>query len=268
MLDKNNREYLKEIIHYVTNIPLEGLENIEIKNSEHIVNHKKDKKMISDIIVDIQNKTINIEMNKDYYEGLFFKNDAYLEKIVAGFYNDGEDYYGRTSIIQINFDNFNYFKQNKEIYKFVYKDECGVEFPENPIKYHIDLDYIYKKCYNKPVVNLSKFERYCLLLKAETKEFADNIAGDDKIMKKVSEKLKELNSDEKMIGLYDAEKEAEKVKRTIEKGAEQRGFDRGKNEGIAQTQVEIAQSMLNKNLDVNLIKELTGLTIEEISSLK
>ena len=44
MLDINNREYLKEIIHYVTNIPLEELENIEIKNSEHIINQKKDKK--------------------------------------------------------------------------------------------------------------------------------------------------------------------------------------------------------------------------------
>ena len=91
-------------------------------------------------------------------------------------------------------------------------------------------------------------------------------------MKKVSEKLKELNSDEKMIGLYDAEKEAEKVKRTIEKGAEQRGFDRGKNEGIdigiTKTKAEIAQSMLNENLEIATISKITGLTIEEINALK
>ena len=230
MLDPNNRDYLKEMIHYITEIPLSELENIEIKNTEYTISNKKDKKMRSDIIVEIKNKTINIEMNKDYYEGLISKNDAYLEKLLSNLYNESEDYIERKRIIQINFD---YFKQNKEIYKFVYKDtESNIELPENPIKYHIDLDYIYKKCYNKPVVNLSKFERYCLLLKAETKEFANNISGDDRIMKKVTEKLSELNQDEKIIGLYDAEKEAEKIRRTQIKSA--------RNDGICKTaEIEI-----------------------------
>ena len=37
MLDPNNRDYLKEIIHYVTDIPLSDLENIQIKNTEHLI---------------------------------------------------------------------------------------------------------------------------------------------------------------------------------------------------------------------------------------
>lgn len=40
MLDPNNRDYLKEMIHYITEIPLFELENIEIKNTEHIINNK------------------------------------------------------------------------------------------------------------------------------------------------------------------------------------------------------------------------------------
>ena len=224
--------------------------------------------MKSDIIVDIKNKTINIEMNKDYYEGLFSKNDAYLEKLLVKLYNESEDYIERKRIIQINFDNFNYFKQNKEIYKFVYKDEeSNIELPENPIKYHIDLDYIYKKCYNKPVVNLSKFERYCLLLKAETKEFANTISGDDRIMKKVTEKLSELNQDEKMIGLYDAEKEAEKIRRTQLKIAEREGMRKGIEKGIRQDKIAIAKKLLKQNVDINIISNATELSIEEINAL-
>ena len=143
-----------------------------------------------------------------------------------------------------------------------------MELPENPIKYYIDLEYIYKTCYNKPVVNLSKFERYCLLLRAETKEFADNIAGDDMVMKKVSEKLNELNSDEIMIGLYDAEKEEEKVRKTQLKGAKNEGIEEGKKEGIEQEKIDIAKSMLAKKYNLNDICELTGLSIEKINELK
>ena len=170
MLDPNNRDYLKEIIHYVTDIPLSDLENIKIKNTEHLISNKNNKKLRSDIIVDIKRLSINIEMNKDYYDGIYQKNDAYLQSIASSMYKESEDYLEIKNIIQINFDNFSYFKNNQEIYKFTYKDSISnVELPENPIKYYIDLEYIYNTCYNKPVVNLSKFERYCLLLRAETK---------------------------------------------------------------------------------------------------
>lgn len=261
MLDPNNRDYLKEIIHYVTDIPLSDLENIKIKNTEHLISNKKNKKLRSDIIVDIKRLSINIEMNKDYYDGIYQKNDAYLQSIASSMYKESEDYLEIKNIIQINFDNFSYFKNNQEIYKFTYKDsKSNVELPENPIKYYIDLEYIYNTCYNKPVVNLSKFERYCLLLRAETKEFADNIAGDDIVMKKVSEKLNELNSDEIMIGLYDAEKEDEKIRKTQLKGA--------KNEGIEERNIEIAKSMLRDDVDVKLISKYTGLTVNQIKNIK
>ena len=260
MLDPNNRDYLKEIIHYVTDIPLSDLENIKIKNTEHLISNKKNKKLRSDIIVDIKRLSINIEMNKDYYDGIYQKNDAYLQSIASSMYKESEDYLEIKNIIQINFDNFSYFKNNQEIYKFTYKDsKSNVELPENPIKYYIDLEYIYKTCYNKPVVNLSKFERYCLLLRAETKEFADNIAGDDIIMKKVSEKLNELNSDEVMIGLYDAEKEDEKVRKTQLKGA--------KIEGIEEEKIKIARNLLKQNIDITIISNATGLSLEEIEKI-
>ena len=85
MLNKDNIDYLKKLIHMITKIPLEALNNIKVENVEYIKENKKDKKMQSDIIVSIENTIINLEMNKDYYEGLFNKNDAYLYKTS---YND------------------------------------------------------------------------------------------------------------------------------------------------------------------------------------
>ena len=261
MLDPENRDYLRGMIHYIIGIPLSELENITVENSEYLLNNKKDKKMRSDIIISVGNRYINIEMNKDYYEGIFRKDSAYFEKVAANVYNNSEDYINSKEVLQICFDNFSHFKENQEIYIFTYKEETkNFKLPENPIRYYVDLAYIRKMCYNKPVVNLSKLEKYCLLLLAETSEFAKTIAGDDLVMKKVSEKLDKLSSDEKMIGLYDAEIEDARIKRTQMLSAERQGEER--------KQLEIAKKMLNEGIDTVIISRITDLTKEEIESLK
>ena len=122
MLNKDNIDYLKNLIHMITNIPLNALDNIKVENVEYIKNNKKDKGMQSDIIVSINNHIINLEMNKDYYEGLFNKNDAYLYKMSSNEYNENEDYTNAKQVIQINFNNFDYFKMEKEIYCFKYME--------------------------------------------------------------------------------------------------------------------------------------------------
>lgn len=109
LLNKENKGFLKIIINEITDIPLKYLDNIQILNNEHIVENKKDKKMRSDIIVSIGNRIINIEMNKDYYEGVFRKNDGYLSKMATRLYNEGDNYLNTYDLIQINFDNFNFF---------------------------------------------------------------------------------------------------------------------------------------------------------------
>lgn len=40
-----------------------------------------------------------------------------------------------------------------------------------------------------------------------------------------------------------------------------------RSEGFKQGKIEIAKSMLEKNFDINLISELTGLSVEEIKKL-
>lgn len=45
------------------------------------------------------------------------------------------------------------------------------------------------------------------------------------------------------------------------------GMKKGKLEGIKEGQIAMAKSMKAKNMDINLISEITGLTIEEINKL-
>jgi predicted transposase/invertase (TIGR01784 family) len=50
-------------------------------------------------------------------------------------------------------------------------------------------------------------------------------------------------------------------------GMEQ-GREQGIEQGITQEKADIAKKMINKNMDINDIVELTGLTKEEIEKLR
>lgn len=286
MLDPETQDFLIGHIQMITKIPYNVIKNnMKVENAEYIIENKNDKNIKSDIVVSIGKKFINVEMNRKYYPGVFNKNNAYLHKIASTSYNKSENYSDDVCIIQINFDNFSKFKNKKEVHKFLMQEEYTHEkLDENYINYHIDLSYIYKKCYNKPVEELSKFERYCLMLRAKTRKFAGKIAGDDMVMSRVKNKIEVLSKDEKMIGLYNAEIEEEKIRNTLRNQAEEKGYKSGMRkglkegkiqgklegklegikEGIEQNKIEIAKNMLKENIDISVISKVTGLTVDEI----
>ena len=105
MLDPESKDYLIGYINMVTKLPIEIIKkNIKIENIEHTVENKNDRRLKSDIIVSIGKLYINIEMNKDYYDGLFLKNTTYTQKIASTMYNVGEDFDSENKIYQINRD--------------------------------------------------------------------------------------------------------------------------------------------------------------------
>ena len=67
-----------------------------------------------------------------------------------------------------------------------------------------------------------------------------------------------------IVGLYDKELHEEQLRITELEEARDKGFDAGKKESVLET----ARNMLKKKLDINLIKDCTGLTKEEINSLR
>ena len=78
-------------------------------------------------------------------------------------------------------------------------------------------------------------------------------------MEKAYETLEEISRDEKIIGLYDAEKVEQKVINTKIEGA--------RREAIQQRNVEIAKNLLEQNVDISIIMSATGLSLEQIEKL-
>lgn len=280
MLDPELKDVLKELINTITEIPLSILENIKIENTEYTIENKKDKKMTSDIIVSVGNRYINIEMNNGYYPGVFNKNDAYLSKLKASMYNSSESYLDAHQVIQINFNNFTHFKHKKDIYKFMFREETTNELDEDStIKYHVSLENVWKRCYNENIDKLTRFERFCLILKTDDKEYARRLAGDDELMEKLVDKIAKLSLDNKMIGLYNAEIEAEKVRKTMIKGAKLEGHEEGRKEGrkeglkeglkegIEQEKVRMVKSLYKNSVSIDVIASSAEISVGEVKKI-
>lgn len=264
MLNPELIDVLKELINIITGIPLSLLDNIKVENTEYIIENKNDKKMRSDVIVSIGNKYINVEMNNEYYKGVFNKNDAYLSKLKSTTYNKSEDYIDAFQVIQINFNNFIHFKHKKDIYKFMFREETTNELDEDStIKYHVSLENVWDRCYNKSVSKLTRFERFCLILKTDKKEYARILAGDDKVMGNLVDEIAKLSLDDKMIGLYDAEVEAEKVKKTMLKGARLEGIE----QGIEQNKKEMVRNLFQNGVSLDIIAASACISIEKVKEI-
>ena len=82
----------------------------------------------------------------------------------------------------------------------------------------------------------------------------------DKIMDKLkNEALKLNNNDDFVKYLYDEDEERLLKNSFIEQGIEQ---------GIEQNKISTAKKLLEKNIDIDSIKEITGLSLDEIKELK
>ena len=114
------------------------------------------------------------------------------------------------------------------------------------------------------------------LLKAESIEELETEFKEDGNYMKAVNKIEELLMDPKFAGAYDVEErrafDMEDMRLTgIDEGMSKGkaiGLTEGKAIGLNEGKRKIAKNMLNKNMNVSIISELTGLSIEEIKEIE
>ena len=108
----------------------------------------------------------------------------------------------------------------------------------------------------------------------------ERISKKDKVVGKYMEEIERVNKDPKFIEYMSDEEDQRKrintmMKRATEDGREEgitlgreEGITLGREEGILQEKRDSAKKMLEKNIPVEDISEITGLSEEEINELK
>ncbi|MCL1934769.1 MAG: hypothetical protein FWF57_00075, partial [Defluviitaleaceae bacterium] len=102
------------------------------------------------------------------------------------------------------------------------------------------------------------------IIKSDSLEELDMIADKHDEFKEATKYLKEISQDEAMREI------AFKRETFLRDWAarNKQSFNKGLEQGIEQRNIELAKNMLFKNMDYELIAELTGLELEEIQKLQ
>ena len=276
LLGKNGNE---DLLTDLVNSTLREFNFEEVKDLEIIDPYNLSENIdLKESIIDIKaktkdNQTVIIEIqlcgNIDFLKRIFY----YISKNVVNEVKEGENYNNVQKIISINLLDFNL--------KFGDKGKAHRCFKLIDTKdLNISLDLIQ--------IHILEVKRFIEIIKNSTKEELKNnrllswmkfftsdnleliekeLKEENQIMSKVIEEYRKFTSDDKMMRAYAAREAFLVGQKMMLRREREDGFDEGKLEGIKEGQISMAKSMKTKNLDINLISEITGLTIDEIKKL-
>lgn len=228
MLSKHTNRLKARMIHLVTGIDEELLLHAEYQSTELPVKHKKDKVYRTDIVVKVDKHLLNIEMNADYYPEYKVKNSRYMNVIASESFETGEKYDNRF-VIQINIDDFDAYGLDELIYEFRFMEvKHRIVEEETYVSYHINLSKIEDLCYT--IDERSELVNILKIFKATNEEELDSLRG-EVYMDEAIDEIRRICRDKNIIGLYDAEKVANKVMNNRIDYAKQQGYEEGEEAG-------------------------------------
>ena len=121
-----------------------------------------------------------------------------------------------------------------------------------------------EKYYNNGIESLSKLEKVLVMFQIISKKELREIAKGDEDLENMADIIEDLNEDEEIIGQYDKEKMDAWMNRVGLKQARKEGLEQGSNNKAK----EIALNMLKKNMNIEDILEITGLSEKDIEKIK
>ncbi len=267
-LNPNNSDLLKALLEFILKIKIDKL---EIKKTELLSGNVNIKDKRVDAIVHTGNKKIEIEINSQNKDYLHTRSTAYICNIYQSNANVGDTYNEDTDIIQVNLT-WGLGRNNDEMKIYKIMNEKGELYVKNFIIYEINMDYYDKIWYSKNEEEIKK-NQYMIMLDLDKKELKN--MPKDKIVDKYITNVTIVNDDPEFQKYMSEEEDKRKIQNSLlseakEEGISQ-GYTSGINDGISKGEnkksIEIAKNMLKKNMSIEDISDITGLSIEEINKL-
>ena len=266
----SNEEYLKYLLQVFFNYETV---NIKYLNRELLKYNFNEKAGIVDLLIDADGEIIHLELQNLNRYNLEDRIEFYSSKLIGSYaLEKGNDYKQlkpvRTfiiinypyklktikNIVKLKVLSTNYIFNNKKEYKILNL----YEIDKNKLDNYNELYKLFK-INDFGILDREIKEKLPRQILEDMKKF--NLNKEDR---KNMEDIVELMRNEKEdygaayeCGVMDGEKIGEK-----------RGEKRGKKIGISEGIVKVAKSMVNENIDINIISKVTGLTKDQLISLR
>ena len=214
-----------------------------------------------DICVVLSNREIiNIEMYNNFGMPECKKSLTYASMLYSHQLKKKEPYDNAKKVTSLNIMKGNFNEENNSLlnrYELINLKNHKKLLEDGLEMLLLRLDILEKEEYSK---DKSRCIRWLKFMNAKDYEEAEEIAKGDKNLMSTVEMVRDFVSDPEVRSLFDRDK-------LKEESAELRGKEVGIIEGKELGIIETAKNMLKKNCDINLISEVTNLSISEIKKL-
>ena len=254
--DQDSIDILKDFLQSIlTDIKIEKIESVK---QAHIDKTELDKKFIRlDILAVLNNGIkVDIEMQKKNYHNTIPRSLYYLDKLSADDLTPKQKYEDSSKKIGIWILGYDIFEPDSPFHEVA---KLKRDFNNEVLTDKLELHYI----------QLPKFKKQCTKISTELEKWLFFIINDDleeikmidnKNIQDAESKLEVLNADEYAKEIAERIADAERN--------ELSALDYARNEGKTESEKKIIKKLIEKNMDISFIKELTGVSEEEILRIK
>jgi len=254
---KGNEQYLIDFLNGLLNIEIKEIEIREEVNLEKLVQDEKGGSLDLQAKLDV-GTIVNIEMQIRNKHNITNRTTMYGAKVLSREVKRGTDYRDIKQIIMINILDYNILEYEEYISKTVTVLEKHREHEIiDGIKYYFIELPKYRK--QKPDMN-EKINQWLAFIDGEDRGRIKMAQEKNETIKKAEIEMKELTGDEEVRRIAELREKWE-MDRISE-------INYAKEQGEKEKAIEIAKAMLEKGMDIELIHEVTKLSIEEIKNLK
>ena len=259
-LNPNNSDLLKALLEVILKIKIDKL---EIKKTELLSGNVNIRDKRVDALVYTGNKKIEIEINSENKKYLNPRNTAYICNTYQSHTLVGKEYNQQTDIVQVNLT-WGLGAKEDVMTKYMIMSKDGKLFVKNFIIYEINMDYYNELWYSKNEDGIKK-NLYLIMLDLDKKELK-SMPKDD-IVDKYITNVTIVNDNPEFQKYMSEEEDKKKIQNSLLSEAKEDGISQGYTSGINDGIKQTAKNMLNKNMSIEDISDITGLSIEEIKNL-
>ena len=274
--DKGGEKVLLDFINAVMiSANMKTFKSVEILNPFNLKKNYSDKETIVDVKCITKNGTIviievQLSGNSRFPERILYYWSTNYSKLLK----KGEGYEDLTPVISINLLNFNLNKKDSNVHScYMIYDTKNKRLLTDHLQIHI----IELKKFNFKNNSLSKDLNYWLgfFTTKDMEAYMSDIVKEKPIMEEAHKRYNNFIRSRLMMSEYEKKEIYQYDKQIMLKDERlegiKEGMKKGKLEGLKEgriaEQISMVKSMKTKNLDINLISEITGLTIDEIKKL-
>ena len=275
LASEGNEDILENIVNSVLeDLGFEEVHNLHIINPHNLPENINLKESVLDVkAITKSNKKIIIEIqlsgNIDFLKRIYY----YISRNIVSEVDEKEPYDIISEVISINFVNFNmdFNDEGKPHRCFKLIDIENPNVVLDMVQMHILEVPRFKNILSNSNIEDMKKKRILSWIEFFTAKDLDKVKEELKevnfIMDKVINKYERFTSSEDEMEVYNARDAFLYGQTVMLKREREEGIKEGMEKGKKSEQIAIAKKFKNSGIDINIISENTGLSIEEINKL-